>query len=59
VGIKLAPSLSPNRGIPYGESGIGAPLPSLLNKEVEDTPPAEGDTHSIHATALIKSDLTA
>ena len=29
VGEKLAPSPSPNRGIPRGESGIGAPLPSL------------------------------
>jgi hypothetical protein len=25
----ISPSLSPNRGIPRGESGIGSPLPSL------------------------------
>jgi hypothetical protein len=29
VGEEISPSLSPNRGIPYGESGIGSPLPSL------------------------------
>jgi hypothetical protein len=28
------PSPSPNGGIPHGESGIGAPLPSLLAREV-------------------------
>jgi hypothetical protein len=27
------PSPSPNRGIPRGESGIGAPLPSLAGRD--------------------------
>jgi hypothetical protein len=29
VGEEISPSLSPNRGIPRVESGIGSPLPSL------------------------------
>jgi hypothetical protein len=32
VGEETSPSLSPNRGIPRGESGIGSPLPSLVTR---------------------------
>jgi hypothetical protein len=35
TGGEPSPSPSPNRGIPCGESGIGAPLPSLLMRTNE------------------------
>jgi hypothetical protein len=36
VGEETSPSLSPNRGIPRGESGIGSPLPSLVFTLADD-----------------------
>jgi hypothetical protein len=50
AGGEPSPSPSPNRGIPRGESGIGAPLPSLVVSDMEEVHLVGGTRDSWRST---------